>query len=300
MKNKLVYALQLLIMFSIVVGCSKEEEDTSYVKGIKAWHKNRIDNLTKPTSWLSLVGLRWLKEGENTFGSDKSNNLVFTNKAPLFGGSFFLQDSVVTIKVNKNVEILVDSVAVTEMELGNDMTGKPTTMTYGSLSWYVIKRSGDRYGIRVKDSENDLLKNFDGIETFPVSKEWLIEAAFEEYDPPKKVMIPNVTGHADEDKSPGKLVFEVDGKSFSLDVLDSGNRFFVIFADMTNGEETYGAGRFLSVEKPDSTGKTLIDFNKAYNPPCAFTKYATCPLPPKDNMLKVAIEAGEKSFSGGH
>jgi uncharacterized protein (DUF1684 family) len=296
MKNKLMFLLLSVLVTLSITSCNKKVEDPNYVKEIISWHEKRIENLTNPTSWLSLVGLHWLKQGENTFGSDRSNDLVFTKKAPPFAGSFFLNDSIVTIKVKDGVEIMVDSTAIDEMVLLNDISGTPTLMTYGTLSWYVIKRSGNRYGIRVKDSQNDLLVNFEGIDTFPISKDWRIEASFEEYNPPKTVLIPNIIGGADEDISPGKLTFKVNDKDYSLDMLDSGSRFFVIFADMTNGEETYGAGRFLSVEKPDSTGKTFIDFNKAYNPPCAFTKYATCPLPPKDNMLKVAIEAGEKSF----
>lgn len=276
----------------------KEKGSQDYIAEIKTWHKRRIENLKKENGWLNLVGLYWLKEGENTFGSDKGNDIIFPSKAPSFIGKFFLKDSTVKLEINDGIDVISNGKKIKSLELKNDMQGKPTILEYNSLRWFVIKR-GNKYGIRLRDLESDLVKNFKGIETFPVNEDWKIEAKFEPYIPPKKIFVPNVLGMIEEENSPGALLFNKDGKEFRLDVLDEGDSYFLIFADETSGKETYGAGRFLYVNKPDSTEKIFIDFNKAYNPPCAFTKYATCPLPPKQNYLKLRITAGEKKY-GNH
>ncbi|MBI1937597.1 MAG: DUF1684 domain-containing protein [Ignavibacteriales bacterium] len=294
----------LLLVIIVLTSCQNElrEKGTpEYISEIKEWHKKRIENLKKENGWLNLVGLLWLNEGENKFGSDQSNNLVFPEgKAEPFMGSFFLKDSTVTIEINKNVKVfLKDGGQIEKMILRHDQQPETTVLSYGSLRWFVIKR-GDRYGIRLRDLEADLVKNFSGIETYPVNSDWKFEAKFEKYDPPKKIAVPNILGTIDEEKSPGALVFSKDGKEYKVDALDEGDSYFLIFADETSGIETYGGGRFLYTPKADSTGKLLIDFNRAYNPPCVFTKYATCPLPPKQNHLKMQITAGEKNYGHGH
>ena len=168
-------------------------------------------------------------------------------------------------------------------------------MSIGSLRWYIIKRD-DKYGVRLRDIDANLRKEFKGIDTYPVNEDWKITAKFEAYNPPKTISIPSIIGTVEEDMAPGALVFEKDGKEYRLDPVVEGDEFFIIFADETSGEETYGAGRFLYTAMPDSTGNVILDFNKAYNPPCAFTPYATCPLPPKQNYLKLRITAGEKKY----
>ncbi len=173
----------------------------------------------------------------------------------------------------------------------------------GRLSWNVIKR-GDRYAIRLRDSAHPNRTNFKGIERYPVDPAWRVRAKFSAYEPAKKLKIVNVLGMVEEQPSPGALVFSLSGKEYRLDVLDEGAKipWFVIIADETSGEETYGGGRFLYVARADSSGETVIDFNKAYNPPCSFTPYATCPLPPEQNRLPLAVRAGEKRYKGeaGH
>lgn len=280
--------------------CSQDIPDDEYTTEIKEWHERRIEGLKRNDGWLTLAGLFWLKEGENSYGSDKSNDIIFPEGTPAFIGKFILNNGNVTSVINDGVEVYNDSVLVKEISMENDLQKNTTILTHGSFSWYVILRDGNRYGIRLKNSESRALKDFNDIDTYPIDKKWKIEARYEPYDPPKVIVIPNVTGTSVEDTSKGALVFNIDNKEYRLDALGSGERFFIIFADETNGEETYGAGRFLSVAGPDSTGKTVIDFNKAYNPPCAFTKYATCPLPPRDNYLKVAVTAGEKKYGEGH
>ncbi|MEW6702660.1 MAG: DUF1684 domain-containing protein, partial [Bacteroidota bacterium] len=263
--------------------------------------------------WLNLAGLYWLKQGSNKFGTDKTNDLVFPEgKAPAFIGTLFLwkssvsppkadsdipsgNDTVVTLKVNDGVEVKSNGAKVTTLELKNDLQGEATVLEYGSLRWFIIKR-GEKYGVRLRDLESPLLKSFKGIETFPVNSDWKIEAKLEPYNPPKKILVPNVLGTVDTMFVSAALIFEKDGVTYKLDPIDEGKRYFIIFADETSGSETYGAGRYLYADKSDSAGKIYLDFNKAYNPPCVFTKYATCSLPPKQNYLKLKITAGEKMF----
>lgn len=278
----------------------KENGSPKYISEVKEWHTKRIENLKKENGWLNLAGLYWLQQGENKFGCDKSNDIIFPEgKAPGFIGSLILNNSVVTLKVNRGVEVKHKGINVSLLELKNDTQGE-TVLELGSLRWFIIKR-GDKYGVRLRDLESQLLKSFKGIETFPVDSNWKFEAKLAAYDSPKKVEVPNVLGTIDTSDVAAALTFEKDGVVYKLDPLDAGKQYFIIFADATSGAETYGAGRFLYINKADSTGKIYIDFNKAYNPPCAFTKYATCPLPPKQNYLKLKITAGEKMFHGnGH
>jgi len=169
----------------------------------------------------------------------------------------------------------------------------------GSLLINIVKR-GDRIGVRVKDSESRTRREFKGLEYFPIDPKWRIEARFEPYQPPKTIPITNVLGMTDEEVSPGALAFEVDSKTYRIDpILEKGETdYFVMIADETTGRETYGAGRYLYVSPPDASGKVVVDFNKTYSPPCAFTNFATCPLPPRQNHLPFRIEAGEKKYSG--
>lgn len=297
MRTLLKFLFTFAVFSYLIISCSKKEPEW-FVDDVNKWHKNRIDRLMKPDSWLSLAGLFWLEEGKNSFGSDEKNSIVFPDKAPPFIGNFILTDGKIKAVINKEAEVLHDSVRVTEIEMTDDTQENRTILSLGSLSWYAIKR-GEKYGIRLKDSESSLLKSFSGIERFPVQSDWRIPGRLNEYDPPKEVVIPDVLGNSTVEESPAAIIFTKDDEEYSLDLLPSRSGYFVIFADETSGEETYGAGRFLVVEKEDSTGSIFIDFNKAYNPPCAFTKYATCPLPPKQNMLNLRVTAGEKIFGDG-
>lgn len=297
-------AFILLAILSIISCQSGDPKaDAGYVNKIETWHKNRIASLTKPDGWLSLAGLFWLKEGRNTFGSASTNDIRFPEgKAPDTIGSFFLENGKVTVQIKSGVEVLENGSPVKSATLRNDAEGSPTILSWNTLSWFIIKR-GDQYGVRLRDSDNPPLKNFKGIDLFPIDSHWRIQARFEPYDSARTIAVPTVLGTINEEHSPGALVFEIKGKTYRLDpVVEPGeDQYFVIFADQTNGAETYGAGRFLLVNKPDKDGTTIIDFNMAYNPPCAFTPYATCPMPPDQNRLPVRITAGEKAYQGaGH
>lgn len=289
--------LSVLSLF-FINGCEKDQGSPEYVKSIKQWHEKRIARLKTETGWLNLAGLYWLQEGKNTFGSAKDNDIVFPPKAPAHIGTFILDDSSVAVKINPEVKVTTDSHPVTDMKLKDDLSGSTTVLSLDSFRWFIINRNG-KYGVRLRDLDAPLVKEFKGIDTYPVNEKWKVEAKFEPYPVPKVIEIPNIIGSFEKDTVAGKLVFTIDGKTYTLDPVNEGNVFFIIFADETNGDETYGAGRFLYTNKPDSSGMVELDFNKAYNPPCAFTKYATCPLPPRDNYLHLKITAGEKKY-GNH
>lgn len=293
------YLLPLFFIY-FLSGCSKKNEtDPGYASEISNWHNKRVQNLKKETGWLNLVGLFWLKQGENSFGSDPSNDVIFPTNAPLKIGTIILNDSVTQLKVNGYINVTINGNKVKEAFLQNDISGNPTIMSVGSYKWHIIKR-GAKYGIRLRDLNSPLVKSFPGIETYPVDKSWRIEASYVKFPEPRKIMVPTILGTVEENIANGNLSFTKDGKTYSLVPIVENDSYFLIFADETNGEETYGAGRFLYTALPDSNGKVILDFNKGYNPPCAFTKYATCPLPPKDNYLHLKVTAGEKKFGHGH
>jgi len=299
MKN--IFILAFISLF-LLLSCGEDYEQkgsTDYINAIQEWDQIRESNLKKTNGWLNLVGLYWLEEGDNTFGSDKSNDIVFPQNAAPKMGVFTLDDSTITIRINDGVDVLVDSQLVKEAVLKSDIEEGTTIMDYGTLSWYTIVRDGGKFGIRMRDLEAPLVKNFKGIERFPINEDWRIKAKWVPLDPPYELVIPNIIGTQSKAKILGRLVFEIDKKAYSLYPTGKEN-LFIIFADQTSGIETYGAGRFLYTKGPDSNNVVILDFNKAYNPPCAFTKYATCPLPPKENQLKVRITAGEKAYGEGH
>ena len=272
--------------------------DAAYRSEIEGWRAGRVARLTADDGWLSVVGLVWLEEGANTFGSAKDNAIVLPSLAPAHMGAIVLRNGRATVEPLAGIDLTADGEKIPGPRvLASDASGSATRLRYGSLLFYLIERGGN-LGIRVKDGESPARREFRGLGYFPIDPTWRIEARFEPYDPPRSISVPNVLGRVDAEKSPGALVFERAGQTYRLDpVLERGETdYFVIFGDGTNGTDTYGAGRFLYV-KPPVDGKTIIDFNKAYNPPCVFTDYATCPLPPAQNRLKLRVEAGEKEYA---
>lgn len=266
---------------------------------VESWRKERNDSLRKDDGWLSLVGLFWLDEGENRFGSDPAAKVVLpAGKVPANAGTLVRKGNAVTLRVAPGARVTHDGKPVTEMSLESDAAGKPKVVEIGPVSFFVIQR-GDRVGVRARDKENPALTSFHGMDNFPIDPSWRVEARFEPYQPVKSIPIPNVLGQVTDTPSPGAVVFERDGRTYRLDALDEGDgKLFLIFADQTSGKETYGAGRFLTADAPKD-GRVVVDFNKSYNPPCALTAYATCPLPPPQNRLALRVEAGEKTFAGG-
>ena len=303
MKKTLFLFAALLTLLSIY-SCKNETLEAKgspeYFEEIKQWDQKRMERLKADDGWLNLVGRSWLKPGENKFGSAKDNDIVIeSNKVPDYMGVFVFQDSTVTMKVNDGVEVLFNGNPVKEMVMIGDTKKEMTVFQHKSIKWNLMVRN-ELYGIRFRDLESEAVKNFKGIERFPVNEDWKITAEFKAFNPPKKMSVPNVLGQVDEELSPGAVVFKKGEQNYSIQTIDAGDKLWLIFADGTSGEETYGGGRFLYTDKADSTGKVIVDFNKAYNPPCVLTKFATCPLPPKENYIKFRITAGEKMWGENH
>jgi hypothetical protein len=286
----------LLLLFVVTTA---EPPSAAYRADVEAWRAERLTRVRAADGWLSVVGLFWLEEGENTVGSAQGSRVLLPAPAPPRLGSIDLAKGEATLRGAADADVTADDKPVAgPVPLASDADDGPTMLRRGSILFYLIRR-GDRIGVRVKDSQSEARRTFRGLDYFPIDPGWRIEARFEPYDPPKAISVPNVLGQNNAEASPGAVVFDHGGKTYRLDpVLERGETdYFVIFGDRTNGTDTYGAGRFLYV-KPPVDGKTVIDFNKAYNPPCVFTEFATCPLPPPQNKLPIRVEAGEKEY--GH
>lgn len=288
--------LQFLIVIMLsacLLGC--KQEDPAYLTSIQDWHKARIDFLKSESGFVNLAGLYWIEEGENTFGSDSSNQIVFPSKSASRLGSLLLKNGAVYLINSDNVKIEEASVVDTTV-VYNDTTD--LTMSYKSLHWFVIKR-GEDFGIRLRDFESPLLDSFDSIDYYPTDEKWKRKATWTPYKEPKNVDFQNMVGMTITYPVYGAFNFEIDGTEYSLEPLGEPEPegYFVMFYDKTSGHTTYGSGRYLYVPEPDESGNTLVDFNKSFNPPCAFTEFATCLFPHKENRLPIYVNAGEK-FSG--
>jgi uncharacterized protein (DUF1684 family) len=295
--------MRFLFFMIIILGCGPGKPVTTpeYVKEIEEYYNPRFDRLRSETGWLNLVGLYWLKEGDNTFGSDSTNTIRMPDKAPPSGGVLTLRNGKIFLKAAKDAILFHKGNPVTSMEMATDADSNTTVIDMGSLRWFIIKRGSD-FGIRLRDLESELVARFDGIDRYPVDAAWRFDARWEPYEPARQLLVPTILGTVDTSECNGALVFDVDGKTHRIDAVGkkTDDQLFLIFGDLTNNRETYGAGRYLYVKQADSLGRIVLDFNKAYNPPCVFTDYATCPFPPPQNKLHIAITAGEKMFKGGN
>jgi uncharacterized protein (DUF1684 family) len=285
------------------IALTSNGQPNSYLAEIEQWHSTRVEALKKPNGWLNLEGLFWLQTGVNRFGSSTKNELVFSNPAfPKYLGDFIFEGGKVHWKDAAGEKITITNSAgaliqdVASINLLSEKEGAYTSQ-WKDFVWVVIKRE-DKVGVRFRNLKAKTLLEFKGIERFPVDAKWRIKAKVIPQDQ-NPLMIMNVLGQNTAQKHGGQLVFEIEGKTYRLDAIDEGGqRLFVTFADATSGNTTYGSGRFIELDRPDANGDTYIDFNKAYNPPCAFTEFATCPLPPPQNRLTIPIPAGEKKY--GH
>lgn len=287
------------LLFLSLSGCdrtrSQDIDEAAYRKEFAVWQHKRIANLKGPTGWLNVAGLFWLKQGPNTFGDAPTNDVVFPEgKISSYAGLFrVVGDSVyVTTGIDAGITREDGSPVTAALIYTPDSL---VVLKHDSLQWFIIKR-GPRLGVRLRDLKHENLMAFSGIETYPIDLHWRVKATFVPHDATKRISITDITGTTTEQESPGKLTFELDNTAYQLDALGGGDNLFIIFADETNGVDTYGSGRFVYAALPGTDGKTVLDFNKSINPPCAFTAYATCPLPPPQNHLAVRITAGEKNY----
>lgn len=304
------------------VGCSGPPDEIpvnaeAHAAAVTGFHDARVAELAAPDSWLALIGLHWLPEGETSVGSDPSNDIVLPERraAPVVGRVVrsgqevrFLAESGVTVTmgIDSTLSLPAGSGAfppdvsgdpiVIDEALGSAGPGKSIVMRHGAINWILVSR-GDEFALRVRDNESPNYEGFDGIDRFPISTEWRVTARWVPHE--KTVLVPNVLGTSSESASPAHLEFWIDGERQTLDVTGApdSDRFMMVFADATSGRGTYGGGRYVWFDAPDEEKRVVIDFNLAYNPPCVWTGHATCPLPTRDNRLEVEVSAGEKDWA---
>ena len=255
----------------------------SYHDRIRLWRKEREASLKGDDGWLTVAGLHWMQEGVNHI--EGASGIEFEFRA-----------GKTRVRIGSGVDARVNGRLVKEAELKPDVPGPADMVTIGTLTMFVIERSG-RYGIRVRDTNSRFRTQFRGLTWYDVQPKYRVEGLLKPHPAPLTVSIPTILGIDEKMTSPGVLHFKLLGKDCSLRPVMSGERLFLIFKDQTAGKTTYPAGRFLYADMPKIAGAPVeIDFNKAYNPPCAFTPYATCPLPPRENHLALKIEAGELNY----
>jgi uncharacterized protein (DUF1684 family) len=289
----------LLIGLVLLLAVSAVGQKKNYAHEIKTWREKHEVELKKDNGWLTVVGLFWLKEGTNTVGAGDGYDVELTSnfKRGRFGEINF-HDGKAILTVAPGIDAMSGGKPFTSGELVSDDPGKPTVVTIGSQSFYLIKRE-EHYGIRLKDANSVARSSFTHLDWYPSDPKYRVTAKFEKYATPKEVLIPNILGGIFKMRAPGLLKFKINGRSVSLEpVVEDGeeNTLFIIFRDQTSRTTTYAAGRFLYADMPKGD-TTILDFNKAENPPCAFTTFATCPLPPQGNRLDIAIPAGEKRYA---
>jgi uncharacterized protein len=295
MKSKLV---GLYVLIALVAAASTPAVDPAYQQSFDKWKAGQVDDLKK--NWLVLAGLFWLKPGDNTFGSDAASAIVFP-KGPAHAGVFTLQGEDVVAKFSPDDRAIIDGKPATTSTLLPDSFGKRTIVEMGSLRFYVIKR-GTRLGIRLKDLDSEAARNFHDLVFFPLDLNYRVTAKWVPSEGKKTIDVPTVLGDVSPTPVAGTAVFKLNGQEFQLTDLGGNPEkgLFFVFNDLTTKTDTYPGGRFLDTD-PVVNGTVVLDFNHAYNPPCAVTPYATCPLAPKENRLTVAIPVGEKyDHAHGH
>ena len=273
----------------------------AYRASVDAWHAGRVARLSAEDGWLTLIGRDWLNPGENTLGSAPGSTVLLPDwAAPAKAGLFLVEGSTVRFKPLPGSGLLLNGKPAVEAVLKSDATGKADVLQAGRVSFYLIQR-GAKVGVRVKDPEAPTRKAFHGVPRYPVDAAWRVEADFIPYNPPQTRAISTVLGTSEPMTTPGLLRFKLGGREVTLEPMledPEHPQLFIIFKDTTSTKGTYPAGRFLYADMPKD-GKVVLDFNRAINPPCAFSNFATCPLPPKQNQLEMDIMAGEK-YTGSH
>lgn len=283
------------LTISLVIAGLLAGTQDPYRAEIEKWRQTREENLKKDDGWLTVAGLFWLKEGENPVGTNESDQVVLPpGSPPARVGTFILAGGNIRFVAARGVPVTSGGKPIESLEMRPDTPGPPDVISIKGLSMFVIKR-GARYGIRLRDVNSSFRREFTGLRWFPVDESWRIQARFVPYRPPKQIPVLDIIGNTELQPCPGYAAFTIAGKEYRLEPVAEGERLFFMFRDLTAGKETYPSGRFLYSDAPRD-GRVVLDFNKAYNPPCAFTPYATCPLPPPQNRLAVRIPAGEMDY----
>lgn len=270
----------------------------------QAWRQARHDELAGPDSWLGLVGLFWLEEGPNAVGSATESRVVLP-AGPALLGEFLLSGRDLSWQAATTDGLLIDdqpfpasAAAGAGLPVQGDRDGAPTLFGWGGLRYFVIERDG-RFAVRVRNRNWAATHPFTGLGVFPYAADWVVDAEWQALDQPQVIEVPSVTGELKSVEIDHRAVFKHAGNTIELLPLSSDDQaVFFVFRDRSSGHSTYGGGRFLRA-RPARDGRLRLDFNRAYNPPCAFSPFATCPLPPPENWLGFAVEAGEQRYLGG-
>ncbi|HEU0052855.1 MAG TPA: DUF1684 domain-containing protein [Longimicrobium sp.] len=289
-----------VLLLAALAGCRDAEsarrvDEAEYAKTMERFRADRAEAIAGADGWITLVGLFWLQPGENRVGSGPSAEARLpADRAPAALGTVFVEGDSVRFVAAPGAEVTVGGARVTETRLRTDADSAQTVLAHGSLTLRVIRR-GDRLALRVKDAEHPARTAFEGLRYFPVDPAWRVSGRFRADAPGDSIDIINILGMQEKQPTPGVIEFTVDGRKHTLrPVLEKGEtRWFVMLKDSTSRDQTYPAGRYLYVDPPHARGRVVLDFNQAYNPPCAFTAFATCPLPPRENTLALAVRAGE-------
>jgi len=310
MRLSLLPVLALSLLLSACGGTSEQdaadaaaaakaarEAKLAYEREVRDWRHERQERLLRPDGFLSLVGLHWLNPGATYVGSAQDNGTRLSLGPPQVGMLDVRKDGTVTLRLADGAEVTVDGEpAKGTVTLVPDSQGKPTVVGFnrGDASFVLIERGG-RFALRVRNAMARTRTSFPGIDYFDIDPGFRFEARFEPHPPGKTIDIVNMLGMVEPMANPGRVLFEKDGAQYSLEALDEGDgQLFFVFADRTSGHQTYAASRFLYAKPAGPDGKVVLDFNRAYNPPCAYTPYSTCPMPPPENRLDLAVVAGEK------
>ena len=291
----LVTAAILTGSMTLPTHAAANEGEADYIAHMQQWRQARHERLSDPDGWMTLVGMEWLEEGENSVGSAESNSARIPG-GPASWGTVYLSGDEIRYVPAPNSGITVDGESHKEAVLVPDNKGTPTVVRSGDLSFYVIFR--ESYALRIKDRKAPNLLAYEKMPAYDIQPDWRIEGRFEHAEQGAVMEIANVLGQVSETPLFGTFHFERDGAPYSLLALgtDDSSDLWFIFADKTSGRETYGAGRFLYSDGMPEDGKLVVDFNKAYNPPCAYNDYSTCSLPPQQNRLRLAVRAGEMKY----
>lgn len=302
-------ALALAVLCA-VAACGKQDDaaataqaeasQAAFTRELELTRQQRMADLTRADGWTSLVGLHWIEPGAHYLGASAGNGIQL-GKGPAHLGMIELGNGRLRFVPEKGVAMTLDGQPLTGETIlrADDSPTGPSVIVFdeGKGIATVIKR-GDRYALRVKHADAETRTGFRGLQYWPTSVDWRVNGRFVAHPAGKTLEIANIIGTTEPVPNPGAIEFERDGKTYRIEALDEGEEtLFLVFADRTSGHGSYPAGRFLDVAKPGAGGTVVLDFNQAYNPPCAFTPFATCPLPPPENRLDLAIQAGEKTYT---
>jgi uncharacterized protein len=278
----------------------------AYAASIAQWRAGEEAQLKADDGWLTVVGLTWIKNGESRVGSNPASDVVLPKSAPDRVGTLTLADGKVRFKPAPGLApgaVIVNGQPAREIELKPDVDATYTRVVVGRVKFFIIKRE-DKFGVRIKDNDSAARREFTGLRWYAVDASWRVNAQYVPYDKPRELTFETLVGVKERDESPGYVRFERNGTEYRMAPTVDGNELWFVMRDATSGKSTYAASRFLYAELPKNglkqPGPVAIDFNKAENPPCVFTPYATCPLPPPQNRLTLAVTAGEQMYGAHH